>query len=517
MEPLERRLPGDPEIEHRNHLQVRRNWSIPTIELSSRPGVASLDALPELGYVSRGKEKTFEQGARIRAIYTGADDADEAFEAVREYAFPDNYGPKFYSRSRGISFLDRSPKPVAFSLPLFSRDEARHLETLLLREVLSVFRNNLKLGMDPNMLLKRSVKRDGVDVEERNPKATHSILVSHRYKDVESIDKYYYNTVLQFSLLLHDVREDTTVFPFEILKRVLDKSSLSHSQRHQIIDDVTGVNRLLTRRERFYALDSYRMIHGGIKRNKGAIPGVSRYLAAIVKQEDRYVNNRSMVAFDDPVKRVKEAVKSLLVADYVGKGLLASTANGHRVIPSLKKTLDYAVRDNLGSLYAVLGEFALEQATFLDDAVVAEKNRIVYDHIAGGGLSKVRYPAETRSDESLDGLLISMISLLCPSEEGLKELYSNEENRESQKGHIVKYLPSFLRPPVGLLPRRTRPYDVILSWQSAMEQRLVRKVKNADGEITSEIRHDQMYLALFALWKVVQTHLLDPQYRLFDR
>ncbi len=355
--------------------------------------------------------------------------------------------------------------------------------------------------------------------EERLPMVTHSFLVAHRLKYL-AVPEGYYREMLRAAMLLHDVKEDTD----KNVRKILEKAIREHpfadkAASKRYVADVIAVNGLLTRRETFYVRDIQHVLDG--KNQNNTTMSLERILlAAIVKEEDRHVNTRSLEPFD-LFKQAREVMKSLWVADYLGKELVQRYGDPKNIpggedpatVMMLVSVLRTAIQDNLRSLYGVLKAATLKAEDALreykgGEELMKQVQESVYGHIDKGGLKELSQPGrqEDRSDpDSLDGLILLFSSSLYPKEEDLRKAYKKKGGKpdrmneyvDEQKKRILANTPGIVQPEV-FRKRLTRTpnrdgYDKIMEWNEELNARLKDPV--------------QTYRMFFGLYKVVQHHL----------
>lgn len=465
------RLPGDVFIEEEINNRILKNFP---------------EGIPFIGeQYSKSREHTLEFGKDLRDYLQGKKGSPSL--CANDYVFDIKKGETF----------DRNS-------PEYQRSFA------ICNETIDAFLQHRKEDTQKFMSLAE---------EEKLPMVTHSFLVAHRLKHL-AIPKGYYREVLRASMLLHDVKEDTK----KNVKKILEKAVKAHpfekrELNKKFTSDVIAVTGLLTRRETFYVRDIQHILEG--KNSNNTKTSLERILlAAIVKQEDRHVNTRSLEPFDIQ-KRAKEIMKSLWVADYLGKELLQKYSDkkkipageGPKSIRMLLSTLRVAIYDNFRSIYGALKAETLKA----EDNLKRQKNgwllakRIqhsVYNHIKDGGLQKLSQPGDKDGISnfySLNGLILRFFSTLYPTEETIKRAYKNlggtpsrtNQYLKKHKRRILANTPSIMQPAVyrqrlGVSPNKD-VYDTIMGWQEELKNELKKPM--------------EAYSLLFGLYKVVQHHL----------
>ncbi len=466
---------------------------------------------PELSELNKGRKHTFTLGKCLEILINTGKLQDAAAIATT-YVF-------FGYSGHEVDITTGTPVAEEYNRSL---NASKYL--------LTAFTNHLRDPEKPSMLLG--------DL----PKATHSFLVARRAARIPWPRGW--SETGRMVCLFHDLIEDTETalrgqgttdsqsveaLLTSIYRRTGEQSGTCGEEReHQrnVVENILGSVELLTRSDLFYLLTSQRILG---MRDK--FPYEQRLIAAIAKQEDRYVNNRSIEPFLDqerfPFRKViKELGKSLWVADYLGKSALrqlhreAITDEQHLFRTALRS----AVTDNLRSLYGALlsARTELEQRIHDDDKQEGERlMRSIRETVASygrrSGFERITSPRRriqhVGDPRAPDGTLVKIFSLMYPTAEAIKRAAALAEDPRRESVALKRSI--FAGSPSWLLPPR---------WRSGYRETGItdEEVHDAYAAILNRQEWSRelfekarwQYLTIYTLQKIVERHLAEPAYSL---
>ncbi|MBR9693200.1 hypothetical protein GOV07_04725 [Candidatus Woesearchaeota archaeon] len=430
-------------------------------------------------------------------------------------------------------FAEEATRYVIHGFNAFSEEDVDNAEYNRIRDIVttlySAFTQKLREPHKQEMLL------------EHLPKVTHSLLVGHQGMKAR-LPIGWRETGIAVHIL-HDTLEDTL---YDLLP---DIQQIYRGQEHEQVVQRTWIAiNLLTRSMLGYVLYSQQLLGllpASIDINGKNMPVTleDRLFTAIVKQGDRYVNNRSIEPFMEEHKEngnkvfsfdkvVKEFGKSLWIADYVGKNLLIETNND--VLSNnglaLKSALNLAVKDNLRSLYSSIRwvrrevekrlatQVGSKEAKFIAERLRANVNQYGQDkRFFGVDVPRMRITRATHED-ALDGTLVNIFTLMYPRVREIKDEAAKqgvpdyEIKRQILDGSPAWLLPTRYQRGNATPSKINNTYDQIMKQQKRYTKLLGRDEVHNGKPVPKEKREWQL-LTMYALEDAVALHLLlDEKY-----